>query len=124
MVSAPITFYHPVTNSDALSICYFSLSALTQEGQTRGFAHVEFSSVDTAKDVLEADAKAPFYLADRDLNFDFAPEKVVIVNEPHHKLYIYEFGGDEKALASAFAEYSEHIVGTHMGEYIHSSHVA
>lgn len=99
----------------------FSLSliliALNPSGAPRGFAHVEFPNIEAATKVLEADSKAPFYLADRDLHFDYAPEKTVVINEPHHKLYIYDFDGDENALAAAFSEYSQGIVGTHMSTF-------
>lgn len=92
-------------------------SAYRPDGSARGFAHVEYKSLDSAVKAFESASEEPIYIGDRDARVDFAPPRAEIVKEPFHKLYFYDFRGDEAALREAVQEFDSSIVSTYFRAY-------
>lgn len=77
-------------------------AARTYDGVSRGFAHIEFGSVEAAAAGLEAGDMEPFVIQDRQLGLDFAPamNDYRRTTAPHNKLYFYGFEGTESDMRS------------------------
>jgi nucleolin len=75
----------------------------------RGFAHIQFSSVEEANEVIKADNEDPIFLMNRDIHLDHAAIQEKPVHEPYHTLFIRPFEGAEEDLRDVFSDY-EHAV--------------
>ncbi|EGO02896.1 hypothetical protein SERLA73DRAFT_176354 [Serpula lacrymans var. lacrymans S7.3] len=97
------TIFSPFGNVKRVNI------AVHPDGTQRGYAHVEFSSKETAIRVIESDKEDPIYFLSRNLVLDFAPPRSRVFNEPYHTLYLFDFRGEEKDIEELFAPWSEDI---------------
>ncbi|KAF8889134.1 hypothetical protein BD779DRAFT_420960 [Infundibulicybe gibba] len=87
--------------------------AYRPDGSARGFAHVEYVNRDDAISAMESAAEEPIYIMDRNARVDYAPPRAEIVHEPFHKLYFYDFRGDEAALRESVKEFERSVVSTY-----------
>lgn len=81
----------------------------TPEGLNRGFAHIQFASVDEAIEVIKADNEDPIFIMNRDVYLDHAAVQEKPVHEPYHTLFIRPFGGAEDDLREVFRDF-EHAI--------------
>jgi len=49
-------------------------------------------------------------MLDRNIRVDYAPPKAEIVPQPYHKLYFYDFKGDEQTIRDALGTYETSII--------------
>lgn len=68
-----------------------------------------------ATKIFEASQNEPIMIANRSLRIDYAPERAPRVEtQPYHKLYVYDFQGDENALQGSFEQFSHNITSVHL----------
>lgn len=82
----------------------------------RGFAHVQFASQEAASEVVK---HTPLFCAGRRLRIDFAPDRrpgQVGKHPPSHKLYFYDYYGEESELREAFMNIEHRILSFHFCE--------
>ncbi|KAJ7255057.1 hypothetical protein B0H12DRAFT_1323258 [Mycena haematopus] len=78
-------------------------------GEPRGFAHVEYLREEDAVAAYESFAEEPLYMLDRNLRVDYAPIRPSSKNPPSHKLYFYDYRGNEEALRTVLNEFETSI---------------
>ncbi|KAJ6476388.1 hypothetical protein C8R45DRAFT_834071 [Mycena sanguinolenta] len=78
-------------------------------GEPRGFAHIEYLREEDAIAAYENFAEEPLYMLDRNLRVDYAPVRPLSKNPPSHRLYFYDYRGNEEALRSALHEFETSI---------------
>lgn len=54
----------------------------------------------------------------RQVRMDFAPPKNDVVSEPNHKLYFYDYHGDEAGIRAAFQDLERDVVAIHFRKSI------
>lgn len=82
-------------------------------GEPRGFAHVEFLRDEDATACFESFAEEPLYMLDRNVRVDYAPVRPTSTNPPTHRLYFYDYRGNEEALRGALNEFETSIQRIH-----------
>jgi RNA recognition motif-containing protein len=82
-------------------------------GESRGFAHVEFLREEDAIAAYESYAEEPLYMLDRNVRIDYAPVRPTAKNPPSHKLYFYDYRGNEEALRLSLKEWESSIQRTY-----------
>ncbi|KAJ7656217.1 hypothetical protein B0H17DRAFT_1337985 [Mycena rosella] len=82
-------------------------------GESRGFAHIEYLNEADAIAAFESFAEEPLYLLDRNVRVDYAPSRQQSSNPPTHKLYFFDFRGNEEALRAALMEFETSIQTMH-----------
>lgn len=80
------------------------------DGQSKGFAHVEFVDKVSAVRAYEAHAEQPLYMVGRGIRLDYAPPITRSALEPYHKLYVSSFSEDEEKLREHFSEFDANII--------------
>ncbi|KAF8658422.1 hypothetical protein AX16_001973 [Volvariella volvacea WC 439] len=80
--------------------------AYTPEGESKGFAHIQFKNRKSAIDAFEAQ---PIELVNRRLRVDYAHARPPMKRKAFHTLFLSDFWGDEVALRAAFGENAVHI---------------
>ncbi|KAJ6620432.1 hypothetical protein B0H10DRAFT_1791829 [Mycena sp. CBHHK59/15] len=78
-------------------------------GESRGFAHVEFMREEDAIAAYESFIEEPLYMLDRNVRIDYAPTRKSANNPPFHKLYFYDYRGNEESLRLALQEFETSI---------------
>ncbi|KAJ7325518.1 hypothetical protein DFH08DRAFT_787615 [Mycena albidolilacea] len=78
-------------------------------GEPRGFAHVEFLKEADAVAAYESFAEEPLYMLDRNLRVDYAPVRPTSTNPPTHRLYFYDYRGNEEALRTSLNDFETSI---------------
>jgi len=86
----------------------------TPEGMSRGFAHIQFSSVEEANEVVKADNEDPILIMNRDIFLDHAAVQEKPVHEPYHTLYVRPFDGAEEDLREVFSDFEDSIAGVRL----------
>ncbi|KAJ7194971.1 hypothetical protein GGX14DRAFT_505309 [Mycena pura] len=86
--------------------------ALRDNGESRGFAHVEYMREEDSIAAFESFVEEPLYMLDRNVRVDYAPTRRTSTNPPSHKLYFYDFRGTEDALRSALKEFGSSVQHT------------
>ncbi|KAF8637146.1 hypothetical protein AX17_003050 [Amanita inopinata Kibby_2008] len=81
-----------------------------EQGRSRGFAHVEFVKEEDAVAAYDSAGEEPFFLVGRNLNIDYAREKVKREQAPTSALHFVDFQGDENDLVEILKEYSPDIM--------------
>jgi hypothetical protein len=81
---------------------------------SRGFAHIQFSSVEEANEVIKADNEDPIFIMNRDIFLDHAAVQEKPVHEPYHTLYIRPFDGVEEDLREVFSDFEDSIAGVRL----------
>ncbi|OAX37378.1 RNA-binding domain-containing protein [Rhizopogon vinicolor AM-OR11-026] len=81
----------------------------TQDGMSRGFAHIQFSSVEEANEVIRADSEDPIFIMNRDIHLDHAAVQDKPVLDPYHTLFVRPFEGAEEELREVFRDYAHGI---------------
>ncbi|KAJ6542852.1 hypothetical protein B0H19DRAFT_1172218 [Mycena capillaripes] len=82
-------------------------------GESRGFAHIEFLREEDAIASYESFAEEPLYMLDRNIRVDYAPVRPTSSNPPTHRLYFYDYRGNEEALRTALNEFETSIQRLH-----------
>ncbi|KAJ7468759.1 hypothetical protein FB451DRAFT_1136991 [Mycena latifolia] len=82
-------------------------------GESRGFAHIEYVNEEDAIAAFENFAEEPLYMLDRNVRIDYAPVRAPARNPPSHKLYFYDYRGDEEALRLTLNAYETSIQRVH-----------
>ncbi|KAK7029907.1 hypothetical protein R3P38DRAFT_3266760 [Favolaschia claudopus] len=82
-------------------------------GEPRGFAHVEFLREEDAISCYESFVEEPLYMLDRNIRVDYAPTRPTGNNPPSHRLYFYDYRGNEEALRTALNEFETSIQRVH-----------
>ncbi|EJD42960.1 RNA-binding domain-containing protein [Auricularia subglabra TFB-10046 SS5] len=86
-------------------------------GQTRGFAHVQFASIEGAQAAVDAAAGQPIFFGGRHARVEFAandPNPPQDPSEPTNNLLLYQFHGDEASVQELFAPYIHFINRIHV----------
>ncbi|KAJ7689225.1 hypothetical protein B0H14DRAFT_2420782 [Mycena olivaceomarginata] len=78
-------------------------------GEPRGFAHVEYLKEADAVAAYESFAEEPLYMLDRNLRVDYAPVRPTSTNPPTHRLYFYDYRGNEEALRTSLNDFETSI---------------
>jgi hypothetical protein len=89
------------------------------DGQSKGYAHVDFVDKASAVQAYEAHAEQPLYIVGRGVRLDYAPTVSRASLEPYHKLYVFDFPEDEEKLREQFSEFDTNILDVHMRTSIH-----
>ncbi|KAJ7178717.1 hypothetical protein C8R43DRAFT_871717 [Mycena crocata] len=82
-------------------------------GESRGFAHVDFMREEDSIAAFESFAEEPLYMLDRTLRIDYAPQRPTATNPPNHKLYFFDYRGNEEALRLSLKEFESSIQRLH-----------
>jgi len=82
----------------------------TPQGLSRGYAHIQFESVEDAIRVMEADQEDPIYIGDRDIFLDHAAVHTSRSVAPNHTLFLSSYFGDEEEIRAAFDTFASSIV--------------
>ncbi|KAF8588048.1 hypothetical protein K439DRAFT_1630083 [Ramaria rubella] len=83
-------------------------------GESKGFAHVDFSDVDGAQAVMQAQSESQFYLDGRGLFMDFAGPANKPAFPPSPTLHFSNYNGDEAMLEEALKEHADVIQSIHI----------
>ncbi|KAF7373223.1 hypothetical protein MSAN_00531100 [Mycena sanguinolenta] len=78
-------------------------------GEPRGFAHIEYLREEDSIAAYESFAEEPLYMLDRNVRVDYAPVRPLSKNPPSHRLYFYDYRGNEEALRSALHDFETSI---------------
>ncbi|KAJ7500750.1 hypothetical protein B0H11DRAFT_2155416 [Mycena galericulata] len=87
--------------------------SLRPSGESRGFAHIEFLREADAIAAFESFAEEPLYMLDRNVRVDYAPLRPTSNNPPSHKLYFFDFRGNEEALRLGLKDFETSIQRMH-----------
>ncbi|KAJ7657777.1 hypothetical protein DFH06DRAFT_990628 [Mycena polygramma] len=82
-------------------------------GESRGFAHIEFLREEDSIAAFESFQEEPLYMLDRNIRVDYAPARPTSQNAPSHRLYFYDYRGNEEALRTALNEFETSIQRLH-----------
>ncbi|KAF8521105.1 hypothetical protein BU17DRAFT_88371 [Hysterangium stoloniferum] len=83
---------------------------MTQDGVSKGFAHIDFATLPESEAVVEASSKEQFFIDGRLLRIDFAgPVKALTPRPPSNILHIGNYSGNEAQLAVALSDYQDRI---------------
>ncbi|KAF7345005.1 hypothetical protein MVEN_01663300 [Mycena venus] len=78
-------------------------------GEPRGFAHVEYLRDEDSIAAYESFAEEPLYMLDRNVRVDYAPVRPTSTNPPSHRLYFFDYRGNEEALRTTLNEFETSI---------------
>ncbi|KAJ7250597.1 hypothetical protein C8J57DRAFT_1187956 [Mycena rebaudengoi] len=81
-------------------------------GESRGFAHVEYLREEDAIAAFDSYTEEPLYMLDRNLRIDYAPARPTAANPPSHKLYFFDYRGNEEALRTVLKEFESSVQST------------
>ncbi|KAL1753002.1 hypothetical protein FB107DRAFT_264954 [Schizophyllum commune] len=86
---------------------------VSPDGTARGFCHVQFKDLESAKKAMDAHLENPLWLRTRRLRLDFAQSNVRGTarrsDKPNSKLYFFGMKGDENELREIFRNYQRDI---------------
>lgn len=82
-------------------------------GESRGFAHVEFLREEDAIAAFTSFVEEPLYMLDRNVRVDYAPVRPTSSNPPSHKLYFFDYRGNEEALRLSLKDFETSIQRTY-----------
>ncbi|KAE9399406.1 hypothetical protein BT96DRAFT_691822, partial [Gymnopus androsaceus JB14] len=88
--------------------------AKDSEGRNRGFAHVDFESVEQAQAAMQALNNGTTSIGGRYVNLDYAAKATKAPAPPSKTLYFLRYPGDEGDLRAALSEHEGSVVAVRL----------